>query len=88
MAGERVIVAAFSVTDEADVIRHGHGHVKGGQQDQPVPHSLEDAVVQQDERRLPHCGHLVLRHGRFLKHTLKDRTTSVDILMLRKEHKS
>lgn len=49
VADERVIVAAFSVTDKADVIRHGHGHVKGGQQDQPVPHSLEDAVVQQDE---------------------------------------
>lgn len=46
---ERVIVAAFGVTDKADVVRHGHGHVKGGQQNQPVPHGLEDAVVQQDE---------------------------------------
>lgn len=46
---KRVIVAAFSVTGKADVVRHGHSHVKGGQQDEPVPHSLEDAVVQQDE---------------------------------------
>lgn len=49
VAVQRVIVAAFSVTDKADIIRHSHGHVKGGQQDQPVPHSLGDAVVQQDE---------------------------------------
>lgn len=44
-----VIVAALGVADEADVVRHGHGHVKGGQQNEPVPRRLEDAVVQQDE---------------------------------------
>lgn len=75
VADQGGIVAAFSVTDKADIIRHSHGHVKGGQQNQPVPHSLADAVVQQDERWLPHRSHLVLGQGRFLKHTLKDTTT-------------
>lgn len=82
MADQRVMAAASSVTDKADVVRYGHGHVKGGQQNQPVPHSLEDAVVQQDETGLPHRSHLVVGHGRFLKDALKDRTKFVDILML------
>lgn len=56
---------------EADVVGDGDGHVEGGQQDEPVPEGLEDAVVEQDEAGLLHRGHFVLGDGRLvLKHVL------------------
>lgn len=79
VAHELMMVAGVGVTDEADVVGHGHGHVESGQQDQPVPHGLEDAVVQQDEAGLPHRRHLVLGQGRFLEDALKDRDSVDDI---------
>lgn len=73
-ADQGMVAAALIVANKADVIRHGHGHVEGGQQDEPVPQGLGNAVVQQDQTGLLHSCHLVLGQGRFLKHTLKKRT--------------
>lgn len=39
-AGQVVVIA-----DEAHVVGHRHGHVEGGQQNQPIPTSFEGAVV-------------------------------------------
>ena len=56
---------------EAHVIGHGHRHVEGGQQDQPIPAGFEGAVVEQDEAGLLDGGDLVLWDGRLVaKHVL------------------
>lgn len=58
------------MADKADIERHGDGYVEGRQQNEPVPQGLEDAVMQQNEARLLHSRHFVLRQGGFLEHTL------------------
>lgn len=66
---------ALAVSDKADVERYSDGNVESRQQNQPVPHGLEDAVMQQDKTGL-HRSHLVLRQGWFLEHALKTHHTT------------
>lgn len=59
------------ITDEAHVVGHCHGHVEGGEQDQPIPAGFEGAVVKQDELGLLGVCYLVLRQsGRVPEHVL------------------
>lgn len=65
-AGHVIVIA-----DEAHVVGHGHGHVEGGEQDQPIPAGFEGAVVKQDELGLLGVRNLVLRQsGRVPEHVL------------------
>ena len=52
------------VADKTHVVGHRHGHVEGGQQDQPVPARLEGAEVQEDEFGFLGVGDLVLGQRR------------------------
>lgn len=64
---DRVIVRR-----EADIVGDGDSHVEGSQQDQPIPQSLGDAVVEQNEARLLHRRHFVLRYGWLVHHVLSE----------------
>lgn len=65
-AGHLVVIA-----DETHVVRHRHGDIEGGQQDQPIPTGLECAVVQQDEFGLLGICYFVLwQRGRIAEHIL------------------
>ena len=52
------------IADETHVVGHRHGHVEGGQQDQPIPARLEGAEVQEDEFGFLGIGDLVLGQRR------------------------
>lgn len=49
------------VPDEAHIVWDSDSHVKGGEQDQPVPACLEGAVVEQDELGFLSVGYLIFR---------------------------
>lgn len=50
------------VTGEADVVGDGDRNVECGEEDEAIPDSLGDAVVEEEAAGAPHGGHLVLRH--------------------------
>lgn len=56
----RAAVLSHLHRSEADVVWNGDGHVEGRQQDQPIPTSLECAIVKEDEAGLLDVGYLVL----------------------------
>lgn len=47
---------------EADIVGDGDGNVEGGEEDEAIPDSLGDAVVEEEAAGPPHGGHLVLGH--------------------------
>lgn len=50
------------VAQEADIVGDGDRDVEGGEEDEAIPHSLGDAVVEEEAAGPPHGGHLVLGH--------------------------
>lgn len=61
IACRRAAVLPYLYSSEAHIVGHSDGHIEGSQQDQPIPPSLEGAVVKEDEARLLDVCHLVLR---------------------------
>jgi hypothetical protein len=60
------------ITQEADIVGDGDCNVEGGEEDEAIPDSFGDAVVEEEAAGPPHRGHLVLRHRwLWLKHVLK-----------------
>lgn len=53
---------SVGVRREADIVRHGDSHIECRQQNEPVPQGFGHTVVEQDEARLLHGCHLVLRY--------------------------
>lgn len=50
------------IAREADIVGDGDRNVEGGEEDEAIPDSLGDAVVEEEAAGCPHGGHLVLRH--------------------------
>lgn len=50
------------ITREADVVGDRDRNIECGQEDEAIPDSLGDAVVEEEAAGAPHGGHLVLRH--------------------------
>lgn len=76
IADSRATSEVVVVADEAHVVRHRHGDVERGEQDQPVPAGFERAVVQQDEFGLLDICDLVLgQSGRVPEHVLNRKGT-------------
>lgn len=50
------------MVQEADIVGDGDRNVEGGKEDEAIPYSLGDAVVEEEAAGPPHGGHLVLRH--------------------------
>lgn len=50
------------VAQEADIVGDGDRDVEGGEEDEAIPNSLGDAVVEEEAAGPPHGGHFVLGH--------------------------
>lgn len=50
------------IAQEADVVGDSDRNVEGGEEDEAIPDSLGDAVVEEEAAGPPHGGHLVLGH--------------------------
>lgn len=50
------------ITREADVVGDSDRDVECGEEDETIPDSLGDAVVEEEAAGAPHRGHLVLGH--------------------------
>lgn len=50
------------ITRKADVVGDGDRDVECSKEDETIPDSLGDAVVEEEAAGAPHGGHLVLRH--------------------------
>lgn len=50
------------VAQEADIVGDGDRDVEGGEEDEAIPYSLGDAVVEEEAAGPPHGGHFVLGH--------------------------
>lgn len=60
------------IAREADVVGNSDRNIEGGKEDEAIPDSLGDAVVEEEAAGPPHGGHLVLGHRwLWLKHVLK-----------------
>lgn len=51
---------------EADIVRDSDSHIKGGQEDKPVPEGFEDAVMKKDEARFLDRSYFVFRKRRLV----------------------
>lgn len=50
------------IAQEADIVGDGDRNVEGGEEDEAIPYSLGDAVVEEEAAGPPHRGHLVFGH--------------------------
>lgn len=50
------------IAQEADIVGDGDRNVEGGKEDEAIPDSFGDAVVEEEAAGPPHGGHLVLGH--------------------------
>lgn len=50
------------IAQEADIVGDSDRNVEGGEEDEAIPDSLGDAVVEEEAAGPPHGGHLVLGH--------------------------
>lgn len=61
IACRRTAVLPYLYSSEADIVGHSDGHIESSQQDQPIPPSLEGAIMKEDEARLLDVRYLVFR---------------------------